>query len=99
MMTDDSKYSQEYNVIEANKEVMTLKDWLVTALLLCIPIANIVLLFIWAFTDDRNINLNKKNFAKAHLIIVGIFLGIYLIFLIFFFFIMMTAVAVPLERA
>ncbi len=36
-------------------------------LLLCIPMVNIILLLIWAF--DGNSNINKKNFARAYLII------------------------------
>ena len=57
---------------------MSFGDWIVTLLLLMIPIANIVLLFVWAFSSETN--LNKKNFAKAQLIFMGIGLFISILF-------------------
>ena len=55
---------------------MTVGDWIVTYLLMIIPIANLVLLFIWAFGSDTK--KSKKSWAKATLIFmaVGIVLSI-----------------------
>lgn len=39
-------------------------------LLLCIPLLNIVLLFVWSF--GSSVDLNKRNFARAALIMVAI---------------------------
>jgi hypothetical protein len=49
---------------------VSIGEWIVTLLLLCIPIVNIVLLFVWAF--DSSAKLSKSNWAKAMLIFVGI---------------------------
>lgn len=45
---------------------ITLKEWLITFLLVCIPMANFIFLITWAFSSD--INPNKSNWAKATLI-------------------------------
>ena len=45
---------------------MTLKDWIVTMLLMLIPIANIILPFMWAF--GTNVNPSKKTYFQAMLI-------------------------------
>ena len=49
---------------------MSLGQYLVMLLLLCIPIANVILLFVWGF--GSSVNLNKKNLARAALILAGI---------------------------
>lgn len=46
-------------------------DWIITFFLLAIPVLNIILLLIWAFSSDTN--PSKANFAKAYLIIFLIF--------------------------
>lgn len=61
-----------------NNQVITLGEWLITLLLMAIPVVNIVLLFVWGFTDSTPIS--KKNYARASLIMmaVGIILSILL---------------------
>jgi len=49
---------------------MTLGNWIVTMLLLLIPIANIVLMFVWAF--GSNTNPSKKTYFQATLIFAAI---------------------------
>ena len=61
-------------------EVMSLSNWLVMMLLMCIPCANIILLFVWAF--DSNQNKNKSNFCKAYLIMLAIWTALVLTFYI-----------------
>ena len=58
---------------------MSVGDWILSMLLLCIPVVNIVLLFMWSFTNDVNpsslvtgANTTKKNWAKVSLILMGI---------------------------
>ena len=41
-------------------------------LLMCVPILNIILLFVWGFSSS--VNLNKKNFARASLILCAVML-------------------------
>lgn len=63
--------------------IMTMGQWLVTMLLLLIPIVNIVLIIVWAVS--KNENPNRSNWAKAYLILIAIMLVLYgLIFGIFF---------------
>jgi hypothetical protein len=58
------------------EEPVTIKEWIITWLLLCIPIANIILPFVWAF--DSSTKKSKSNFFKAYLIwmLIGIAVGI-----------------------
>ncbi len=52
---------------EPSAPVMTVGKWLVTYLLLMIPIANIILMIVWAVSDNEN--PNRKNWAIAMLIL------------------------------
>ncbi len=63
-------------------QVVSLKEWIISILLLAIPIVNIIMLFIWAFGGGTN--PSKSNFAKAYLIwaVIGIVLSI--LFMILF---------------
>lgn len=58
------------------KAPYTVKQWLGTLALLMIPIVNIVLVFVWAFS--KNTNINKRNFARASLLLTAIILGFYI---------------------
>lgn len=49
-----------------NSAIVTTKEWMITMLLMIIPIVNIVLLFMWAF--GTNAQASKSNWAKATLI-------------------------------
>jgi predicted anti-sigma-YlaC factor YlaD len=60
---------------------MTVGNWVVTLLLLAIPIVNLIMLFIWAFGDKSA----KTTFAKAYLIwtVIGLALAaIYIVFVV-----------------
>lgn len=59
---------------------MSTWDFIKMYLLLLIPIANIVLVFVWAFGD--NVNINKRNLMRANLIVTGIGLGLYFVILL-----------------
>ena len=61
---------------------MSMGDWVLTILALCIPCAGIVLYFVWAFGKSGNIN--RRNYCRASLAITGVFLAIYLIFIAIF---------------
>ncbi len=47
-------------------------------LLMCVPILSIILLFVWSFGSSAN--LNKKNFARASLILGAIGLILFIVF-------------------
>lgn len=66
-----------------NDEIVSVKEWLGSLALLMIPIVNIVLMFVWAFSTD--VKKSKSNFFKANLIFSAIIIGIYIVVLILFF--------------
>ena len=50
----------------ASAPVMSLGDWIITLIVLAIPIVGLVMLFVWAFSSSTN--PNKANLCKAYLI-------------------------------
>lgn len=54
--------------IEKQAKVMSVKDWIIALIISYIPVVGLIMLFIWAFSNS-GINKNKKNWAKAFLII------------------------------
>lgn len=62
--------------------VLGLKQWVISIIISCIPVIGLIMLFIWAFSDS-GINENKKNWAKALLVIQLI--SIILIVLLYIF--------------
>jgi len=61
---------------------MSVKDWLITLLIMAIPLVGLVMLFVYAFGSDGNVN--RRNWAKAQLIVMAIVLGLVLICMIVF---------------
>lgn len=57
-------------------------DWIITFLILSIPLVNLIMLFVWAFGDGTH--PSKKNFAKAYLIFLVIAIFIVILFSSFF---------------
>lgn len=65
-----------------NQKTMSVNDWLITFLIMAIPIVGLVMLFVYAFGSDQNVN--KQNWAKAQLIMIAIVLAlVFIMFLIF----------------
>ena len=52
--------------------VVSVKEWLLTDLILMIPLVNLMMIFVWAF--GPNTNPNKANYFKAALILFVIYL-------------------------
>ena len=52
--------------------VVSIKEWVLTNLILMIPLVNIVMTLVWAF--GSNTNPNKANYFKAALILFVIYL-------------------------
>jgi len=65
-----------------DQKPMSVKDWLITLLLMAIPVVGIVLLFVYAFGSNEN--ENKKNWAKAQLIMLAIVFALVIFILIIF---------------
>ena len=59
---------------------MTVGGWMLTLLVLAIPIVNLVMYLIWALSSAGNVN--RRNFCKASIYWFLIILGIYLSFVI-----------------
>ena len=60
--------------------VMSFGDWLVTLIVSSIPVANIIVLLIWAFSPQTN--PNRRNFAlamisaiAAYCVIIAMYIG------------------------
>ena len=77
---DNNLTNNSTNDINYDKysQPMTLKDWIITFLLMLIPIANIVLMFVWAF--GSNVNKSKKTYFQATLIMIAIGIVFWIIF-------------------
>lgn len=67
---------QVYDTHEKTVKDMTVGDWLITMLILIIPIVNIVMLFIWGFGNPDA----RRNYARASLIWMAIGIVLMLIF-------------------
>ena len=63
--------------------VVSVKEWLLTNLILMIPLVNIVMMLVWAFSS--NTNPNKANYFKAALILFAILMAIYLVLAVVIF--------------
>lgn len=63
--------------------VVSVKEWLLTNLILMIPLVNIVMMLVWAFSS--NTNPNKANYFKAALILFAIIMAIYLVLAVVIF--------------
>jgi len=57
---------------------VTVGDWVVTLIILAIPLVNLIMLIVWAFSSSTP--KSKSNFAKASLIMMLIGLVLMLIF-------------------
>ena len=57
---------------------MSLGDWIITFIVLAIPLVNIVMLFVWGFSSSTN--PNKSNFCKAYLILALVAIVLFFLF-------------------
>lgn len=62
------------------EEPVSVGEWLISMLLMCIPCVNIVLMFVWAFGSSAK--KSKSNYFKASLICAGIGIVIWIIMVI-----------------
>ena len=60
-----------------NDDVMSVKEWLITLLILCVPLVNIIMMFVWGFGSSTK--PIKANFCKAYLILTAIAITLYLV--------------------
>ena len=89
-MSLDETYARN-NASSSGAPVLSVKDWLISLIVLAIPLVNIIMLFVWAFGDGTN--PNKRNYSRAALLLTAIVLGLYIIFAIIFFVILGAAMS------
>lgn len=68
--------------VNPRTEAMSVKDWMITILIAAIPLIGFIMLFVWGFGSDTNVN--KANWAKATLIWMAIFVGLYILIAVIF---------------
>ncbi|MCC8186691.1 MAG: hypothetical protein LIP08_04040 [Bacteroides sp.] len=64
--------------VAADTRVMSITDWLIVLIITSIPLLNLIMLCVWAFS--HNTPVTKANFAKAALILMAIVFVISLLF-------------------
>ncbi|QUW20822.1 hypothetical protein JSQ81_13465 [Sporosarcina sp. Marseille-Q4063] len=72
---------EQVNNTRGSKQIapqMSIGSWIITFILLAIPLVNLIMLFIWAFDAMSE----RRNFARAYLIILGIVLVLWILFVI-----------------
>ena len=69
-----------------NRDVMSVREWMVTMILVMIPLLNLVFLAKWASADSEQIPANKVNWARGSLVAMGavilsasLMMGLYLL--------------------
>ena len=58
--------------------VISLGEWIITFIVLAIPLVNIIMLFVWAFSGGTN--PSKQNFCKATLIVYLVCIVLFFVF-------------------
>ena len=64
---ENQNVAPNYYGVVKNQSVVSILDWIVTFIIMILPIVNIVMLFVWAF--GGNTSESKANWAKARLIV------------------------------
>lgn len=82
------QYQQPQDDLE---EPMSMGEWMISLLVMLIPCANIVMMFVWAFSSKEK--KSKSNFFKAYLI----FFAMGIVFAIIMMVVMGAAVASALD--
>ena len=76
-MTTPTMGSQAINDLS---RPLSVREWVITLLLLCIPFVNLILIIYWAVSSSSN--LNRKNFCIAYLVLFLIMFIISIVLLI-----------------
>lgn len=79
---------------ELDREPITVGGYLLMFLVMCIPVVNLVVLLLWAF--GKNGNVNRRNFSRAALVYIAI--GIVLSISAVLFFVGIFANAVQYQQ-
>ncbi len=66
----DEPEREEWEKDFDNNEVVTVREWMATLMLMLIPVLNIVMLFEWAFSNKELTPANKVNWARGSIIVL-----------------------------
>ena len=70
------------NLTTQNSQVFSYKEWALTIFISGLPVVGLIMLLVWAFSDDTNIH--KKNWSKGSLLIMLLVLIIVFSFMFLF---------------
>src|SRR5512136_602909 len=59
------------------KRPLTVGEWLLTLIVLCIPLLNLILCLVWALRSSGNIH--RRNFCRATLLLIPVVIVITLV--------------------
>jgi len=77
-MENQQEYDNYQKYQEYLKQPMSVGDWFIAILITAIPVVGLIMLLVWAF--GSNTNVNKANWAKASLIwmVIGMIIGFFI---------------------
>ena len=81
LLNQQPQYHQPQQFNQQQAPVMTIGDWIVTSIVLAIPLVNLIMAFVWGF--GSNTNPNKANYCKAWLIFIAIVVALYILLVVF----------------
>jgi len=55
----------KYSTSMVREDPLTVVEWMISLIILMIPVVNIIMTFVWAFGSG---NITRKNFCRASLI-------------------------------
>jgi len=61
---------QDMNTTDAACPSVKFGDWLITLIIMLVPLLNLVMLILWS--TEKNTNPSKANWARASLAVIGI---------------------------
>jgi hypothetical protein len=72
--------NQKQNPVSGkNQSDVSIGEWIITFILMAIPLVNIIMIFVWAF--GGNARPSKANWAKASLVLFAIGIVLSIIFM------------------
>ncbi|MEE3392906.1 MAG: hypothetical protein VZR00_05015 [Lachnospiraceae bacterium] len=66
--------------LKRDPHYMTMKDWIITTLIMCIPLVNLIMFFVWGFgTPEEPKFQSRKTWCQAALIMTAIMFVVYFV--------------------
>ncbi len=59
---------------------LTIKDWILTLIILALPLVNLIMLIVWSVSTDTH--PSKRSYAQASLIIMGAVIVLGIVFMV-----------------